>query len=120
MNVNNVNNVNRKTRTWLLSFTFGALAMSVSLAGCGRAHLSSQYAQSYTAWFTAQHVKSKANGEDQRRIIESLDAAEAGAVSKNYRKGVSRGDDSGGSRLLTIGAPRAGGNEVYVPPPSVP
>jgi hypothetical protein len=108
----------KKMSTWLLSLAFGALALSTS--GCGRAHLSSQYAQSYTAWFTAQHVKSKANAEDQRRIIESLDAGEAGAVSKSYRKGVARGDDSSVSRLLTIGAPRAGASDVYVPPPSVP
>ena len=108
----------KKTRLSFLSLAF--VLLGTSAGACGRAHLSSQYAQAYTAWFTAQHVKSKANADDQRRIIESLDAAEAGAVSKNYRKGVSRGDDSGGSRLLTIGAPRAGGNEVYVPPPSVP
>jgi hypothetical protein len=108
----------KKTSTWLLSLTFGALALSAG--GCGRAHLSNQYAQSYSAWFTAQRVKSKANPEDQRRIIESLDAGEAGAVSKGYRKGVGRGDDTSVSRLLTIGAPRAGANDMYIPPPSVP
>jgi len=107
----------KKMSTWLLSLAVGALALSTG--GCGRAHLSNQYAQSYTAWFTAQQVRSKANGEEQRRIIESLDAGEAGAVSKSYRKGVARGDDSAGARILSIGAPR-GGNDVYVPPPSVP
>lgn len=112
----------KKTSTWLSSLTFGALAiaMSLSVSGCGRAHLSSQYAMAYTAWFNAQHVKSRANAEDTRRIIESLDAGEAGAVSKSYRKNVSRGDDTAGARLLTIGAPRSGGAEAYVPPPSVP
>lgn len=106
-----------KKTSLFLSFALGLLATSAS--GCGRAHLSSQFAQSYTAWFTAQHVKSKTSTEESRKIIESLDAGEAGAVSKSYRKAVGRGDDSGVSRMLTIGTPRAGG-EAYIPPPSVP
>jgi len=107
----------KKSSLWLLSMTFVALG----LAGCGRAHLSSQYAQSYAAWFTVQHVKQKPNAmADAGKIIESLDAMEAGAVSKSYRRTVTRGDDQGVSRLLTIGAPRAGGGEAYMPPASVP
>jgi hypothetical protein len=106
-----------KTKLAWLSFVF---ILSVGgLGGCGRAHLSSNYGQAYNAWFTAQHVKSTANPAETRKIIESLDAPEASVVSKNYRKGVSRGDEAGVSRVLTIGAPRAG-SEPYVPPPSVP
>ena len=86
----------------------------------GTAHLSSQYAVSYAAWFNAQHAKAKpANPEEARRIIESMDAQEASAVSKTYRKGVSRGEDA--PRLLTIGTrPGAAGGESYMPPPSIP
>lgn len=109
----------RTMRLVLLSF---ALALPASwLSGCGRAHLSSNYAQSTSAWFAAQRVKSKSTPEEARRVIERLDAQEATAVSKSYRKTVSRGDDSGaGSRLLMIGGQRSGGGEAYMPPPSVP
>ena len=42
----------------------------------------------YAAWFNAQHAKAKpASPEEARRIIESLDAQEAAAVSKSYRQG---------------------------------
>ena len=108
----------KKTRLVWLSFVF--VLSAASLGGCGRAHLSSYYGQSYAAWFNAQHVNKKGtNPEESRKVIESLDAAEAGAVSKSYRKAVSRGDENG-SRLLMVG-PRAGGApETYIPPPSVP
>jgi len=94
----------------------------LSLAGCGRAHLSSQYAQSYTAWFTAQRVNAKpANPDQTRRVMDGLDAQEAAAVSKNYRKARGAEDTAGGSRLLMIGAPRGGGSEAsFMPAPSVP
>jgi hypothetical protein len=109
-----------KKKTLLLSLTF--VVSGLSMGACGRAHLSSQYAQAYTAWFTIQQAKSKpANAEETRKIIESLDAQEAGSVSKSYRKGVARGDETGGSRLLMIGAQRGGGGEsAYMPAPSVP
>jgi hypothetical protein len=111
----------KKTRLWLSSLLAVMSASASLLGGCSRAHLSSNYAQAYSAWFTAQRVSAKpANGEETRRIIESLDAGEAGAVSRNYRKGVSRGDESGVSRLLTIGAPRGAAADAYMPPASVP
>jgi hypothetical protein len=108
----------KKTRLVWLSFAL--IASAVSLGACGRAHLSSYYGQSYAAWFGAQHVNKKgANAEESRKIIESLDAQEAGSVSRSYRRNVARGDE-GGSRLLMVG-PRAGASqETYVPPPSVP
>jgi hypothetical protein len=106
----------KKTRFSFVSMAFVLLATSA--AGCGRAHLSGQFAQSYTGWFSAQHVPAKGATEDTRKIIEGLDAQEAGAVSKNYRKG--RGDEGGQSRMLTIGTPRSAGGEPYIPPPSVP
>ena len=110
-----------KTRLWLLSMAF--IGSAISLGGCGRAHLSSNYGQSYTAWFTSQQVNKKTpHPEESRKIIESLDAQEAGAVSKSYRRAVSKGnDEAGGSRMLMIGTTRpGGGGEGYMPPPSVP
>jgi hypothetical protein len=109
-----------KKPSLLLSLTF--VVSALSMGACGRAHLSSQYAQSYAAWFTMQHAKAKpANAEETRRIIESLDAVEAGSVSKSYRRGVARGEENGGSRLLMIGAQHGGGGEAaYMPAPSVP
>jgi hypothetical protein len=108
----------KKTKSPFLSLAFVLLATSAG--ACGRAHLSSSFAQAYTAWFNVQHVKSKAGAEDSRKIIESLDAQEAASVSKSYRKTVSRGGDEGVSRMLTIGTPRGGGEGAYIPPPSVP
>ena len=107
----------KKTR---LSLSFAFVVAAMSLSACGTAHLSSQYAVSYAAWFNVQHAKAKpANPEEARRIIESMDAQEASAVSKTYRKGVSRGEDA--PRLLTIGTrPGAAGGEGYMPPPSIP
>jgi hypothetical protein len=104
----------------LVWLSLAILSSAATLTGCGRAHLSSNFAQSYTAWFTVQHVKAKGSVEDSRKIIESLDAQEAGAVSKTYRKTVSKGGEESGSRMLMIGAPRGGGGEGYIPPPSVP
>lgn len=107
----------KKTR---LSLTFAFVVSAMSLGGCGTAHLSSQYALSYAAWFNAQHAKAKpANAEEARRIIESMDAQEAASVSKTYRRAVSRGEEA--PRLLTIGTRSgAAGGESYLPPPSVP
>jgi hypothetical protein len=103
-----------------LALAFVFVVSAASLGGCGTAHLSSQYAVSYAAWFNAQHAKTKsANADDARRVIESLDAQEAGSVSKSYRRAVSRGEET--PRLLTIGTSRTGGGaEAYMPPPSVP
>jgi hypothetical protein len=107
-----------QTRLGLLAFAFAAAAAT---GGCSRAHLSSNYGQSYAAWFSAQHVNAKpANAEAGRRIVESVDAQEASMVSKSYRRGVGRGtEDATGGRMLMIG-PQRGGSDVYVPPPSVP
>jgi hypothetical protein len=104
----------------LLSLAF--IGAATSLAGCGRAHLSSNYGQSYTAWFATQTVNKKGtNPAESKRIIESLDAQEATAVSKTYRRGSSKSGDEGGSRMLMIGTSRpGGGSEGYMPPPSVP
>ena len=103
-----------------LSLAFVSILSAMSLGACGTAHLSSQYAVSYAAWFNVQHAKAKpASPEEARKIIESMDAQEAASVSKNYRRGVSRGEEA--PRLLTIGTGRQGGGaEAYMPPPSVP
>ena len=102
----------KQTRPWLLSLAF--ILSATCFGGCGRQHLSSTYAQSYTAWFAAQHARTKpANSAETKRTLESLDAAEAAAVSKNYRK--ARGsDEAGGSRMLMIGPSRAG-EQTYLP-----
>jgi hypothetical protein len=107
----------KKTR---LSLSFAFVMAAMSLSACGTAHLSSQYAVSYAAWFSAQHAKAKpANPEEARRIIESMDAQEAASVSKTYRRAVSRGEEA--PRLLTVGTrPGAAGAESYMPPPSIP
>lgn len=102
----------KKTRLWLLSLM--VIVPASSLGACGRAHLSSQYGQSYAAWFTAQHVKSKASPEDSRRIIDSLDAGEASGVSKNYRRVRGAGDEQG-SRLLMIGSKNGAAPDSYMP-----
>ncbi len=107
----------KQTKRWLLSLSF--ILSATSLVGCGRAHLSGHYAQAYVAWFTAQQVKPK-SGEEARKIIESLDAPEAAAVSKSYRKGRGATDDTSGSRMLMVAPSRAGGGESYMPAPSVP
>ena len=97
-----------KTRLWLLSLAF--IGSAISLGGCGRAHLSGNYGQSYTAWFAAQQVSKKTpHPEESRRIIESLDAQEAGAVSKSYRRSASKGGEEASSRMLMIGTTRPGG-----------
>ena len=102
-----------------LALTFAFVVSALSLGACGQAHLSSQYAVSYAAWFGAQHAKTKSTPEDTRRVIESLDAQEAASVSKTYRRAVSRGEEA--PRLLTIGTrPGSTGAEAYMPPPSVP
>jgi hypothetical protein len=112
------------SRRLLLAF---ALVASSALAGgaCHREHLSGNYGQAYWAWFSAQHVKSKANPELTRKVIEELDASEAAMVSRTYRRNTSgrSGDDASGqgSRLLMINPNRVGGGgEAYIPPPSVP
>jgi hypothetical protein len=98
-----------------------ALALAVSaLAGgaCARQHLSSHYAESYNAWFSAQHVPARPPSEAAKRSIDNLDAAEAAMVSKTYRRNVGRGEE-GQARQIMMVAPRATG-EAYKPPPSVP
>jgi hypothetical protein len=108
----------KKIRLAWLSLAF--IGSAASLGACGRAHLSSYYGQSYAAWFNAQHVNKKGtSSEESRRVIESLDAQEAGSVSKSYRKTVSRGDENG-SRLLMVGPHAGAAPEAYMPPPSTP
>ena len=109
-----------KTRLWLLSLAF--IGSAISVGACGRAHLSSNYGESYAAWFGAQQVNKKTqHPEESRRVIESLDAQEAGQVSKSYRRSGSKSGEEGNSRMLMVGTTRpGGGGEGYMPPPSVP
>jgi len=100
-----------------------ALALLVGGAGCSRAHMSSYYGKSYAAWFGAQYIHTPtATSEPAHRALTSLDAQEAAAISKNYRKNVGGGQDQGQGQgqMVMIAQPRGGGMEAYTPPPSVP
>lgn len=100
-----------------------ALAGGAGLAsGCTRAHLSENYGQSYAAWFNAQHIQTPtATSEPARRALSSLDAQEAAAVSKNYRKTVGGQEGAPGQgQMVMIGQAQGGRMEAYTPPPSVP
>ncbi|MES1205791.1 MAG: hypothetical protein ABUS79_07615 [Pseudomonadota bacterium] len=100
-----------------------ALFGAVGLAGaCGRAHLSENYGRSYAAWFDAQHVQSPTGISDPaRRALTSLDAQEAAAISKNYRKTVGGQEGAPGQgQMVMIGQAQGGRMEAYTPPPSVP
>jgi hypothetical protein len=109
-----------KARRWGVCAVL-ALAGFASLAGgCGRAHLSENYGQSYAAWFNAQHIQTPtATSEPARRALSSLDAQEAAAISKNYRKTVG-GESQGQGQMVMIGQSQSGRMEAYTPPPSVP
>jgi hypothetical protein len=101
---------------------FAALALGALAAGCAREHLSTNYAQAYSAWFSAQHVvRPNVNPEQAQRTLDSLDAQEAATISKGYRQ-IIRSDESptSGGRLLMINPNRVGGDTAYIPPPSVP
>jgi len=107
-----------RRRGWLV-----ALALLGASAGCNRAHLSSYYGKSYAAWFGAQYVHTPtATSDAARRALTSLDAQEATAISKNYRKNVGGGQDQGQGQgqMVMIAQPRGGGMEAYTPPQSVP
>lgn len=104
---------------------FLALALAgASLLGfaCNRQHLSSNFGMSYSAWFTAQHVRHEpSDSQATKRALGSLDAQEATNITKNYRKASSggQGDGAGQGQMVMIGQARGGG-EGYTPPPSVP
>jgi len=91
-------------------------------AGCARAHLSENYGQAYAAWFNAQHIQTPtATSEAARRALSSLDAQEAAAISKNYRKTVGGQEGAPGQgQMVMIGQSQGGRMEGYTPPPSVP
>ncbi len=106
-----------RARRWLIVL---ALAGFSTVAGaCNRAHLSSYYGQSFNAWFAMQHVRSQpADSEATKRALTSLDAQEAAAISKNYRRTVGAGENQG--QMVVVGQNHASGTEGYTPPPSVP
>ena len=112
-----------------LSRRFSRLLIGLALAGaatlggaCGRAHLSENYGQSYAAWFNAQHVQTPtATSEPAKRALSSLDAQEAAAISKNYRKNVGGGEaQQGQGQMVMIGQTPGNNQQGYTPPPSVP
>jgi hypothetical protein len=112
------------TRTTMSRFAALALlgVLGVGGAGCSRAHLSPYYGKSYAAWFGAQYVHTPtATSDSAKRALTSLDAQEAAAISKNYRKTVGGQEGaSGQGQMVMIAQPRGGGMEAYTPPPSVP
>ncbi len=112
-------NRTRAPKRWLALL---ALLGLPALAGaCDRSHLSSYYGRSYATWFAAQHVRSTpADSEATKRALSSLDAQEAAAVSKNYRRAVGSDQQQGQGQMVMIGQGRSGTAEGYTPPPSVP
>ncbi|HXT99010.1 MAG TPA: hypothetical protein VN853_22105 [Polyangia bacterium] len=103
---------------WLALLAAAGFAVFAG-ASCDRAHLSPYYGKSYAAWFNAQHIRTEpAQSEATKRALSSLDAQEAAAVSKNYRRVVGADAPQGG-QMVMIGQ-RGGGPEGYTPPPSVP
>lgn len=100
-----------------------ALVGAATLGGaCARAHLSDDYGKSYAAWFNAQHIQTPtATSEPAKRALNSLDAQEAAAISKNYRKNVGGGEATQGQgQMVMIGQTSGGNQQGYTPPPSVP
>jgi hypothetical protein len=97
-----------------------ALGLTAWFAGtaCSRQHMSPHYAESYNAWFAAQHLPPRPPSEAAKRSIDNLDAQEAAMVSKTYRRNVGRGEEAQPRQIMMV-APRATG-EAYMPPPSVP
>ena len=108
-----------RSRGWFAALVL--LGATAAAGGCSRAHLSSYYGQSYAAWFGAQYVHTPtATSEPARRALTSLDAQEAAAISRNYRKTV--GGQEGGQQqgqMLMIGQTH-GPADSFTPPPSVP
>ncbi len=109
-----------RTGGWLAALALAGFATLVG--GCGRAHLSADYGQSYAAWFNAQHIQTPtATSEPARRALSSLDAQEAAAISKNYRKTVGGQEAAPGQgQMVMIGQTGGARMEGYTPPPSVP
>lgn len=112
--------ISRRTSGWL---ALVALAGAATMTGaCTRAHLSPNYGQASAAWFNAQHVKTPtATSEPARRALTSLDAQEAAAISKNYRKNVGGQEAAPGQgQMVMIGQTSGGRSEGYTPAASVP
>jgi hypothetical protein len=107
-------------RRWLAAAAL--LGLSTLGGACDRTYLSSNYGQSYNAWFAMQHVRSQpADSEQTRRALGSLDSQEAAAISKNYRRTVGgQTEGQGQGQMVMIGQAHSGGMEGYTPPPSVP
>ncbi len=100
-----------------------ALAGATALGGaCGRAHLSDNYGRSYAAWFNAQHIQTPTGtSEPAKRALTGLDAQEAAAISKNYRKNVGGGEATAGQgQMVMIGQTSNANQQGFTPPPSVP
>lgn len=110
----------RRTAGWLAALGLAGAAMLGG--GCARTHLSPDYGKSTSAWFNAQHVQTPtATSEPARRALTSLDAQEASAISKNYRKNVGGQEaPAGQGQMIMIGQTSGGRTEGYTPPPSVP
>jgi hypothetical protein len=99
-----------------------ALAGASLFAGaCDRAHLSSYYGTSYATWFGIQQVQADgAQSEATKRALSNLDAQEAAAVSKNYRRNVGSEGGQGQGQMVMIGQAHPAGAEGYMPAASVP
>ena len=109
-----------RARRWVVAIAL--LGLSGLAGACDRTHLGSAYGQSFNAWFAMQHVRSEpADSEPTRRALGSLDAQEAAAISKNYRRTVGgQSEGQGQGQMVMIGQAHTGGGDSYTPPPSVP
>ena len=108
-----------RARRWLVAVAL--LGLSTLAGACDRTHLGSAYGQSFNAWFAMQHVRSTpADSEPTKRALGSLDAQEAAAISKNYRRTVGGQTEGQGQGQMVMIGQSHGGVESYTPPPSVP
>jgi len=112
----------RGTRPGFLTALLVLAGAATLGTACTHAHLSDNYGRSYAAWFNAQHMQTPTGtSEPARRALGGLDAQEAAAISKNYRKNVGGQEAAPGQgQMVMIGQAQGGRMEAYTPPPSVP
>ena len=106
-------------KTVLGLFAGASLAMLVGLAGCAdRVHLTAGYGRSYRAAFDQQPANPQAGAK--ARPLPGLDAQEASAVSRNYRRSLVARETQTTDQGMLILTPPQQGAQPYLPPPSVP
>ena len=93
-----------------------ALALAALAAGCGRAHLSSNYGRSVRAQFAAQRQNT-----GSRQAGTGLDAQEASIIAQTYRRDLApKGVTEKEPPILLVAPSQPGAARAVLPPPSVP